>query len=53
MVELDVVFQDNPNYFIRNLNSKDIKQITFFDNPYKKLEQLKKEVINYKREDSF
>ena len=42
---------DNPNYFIRNLNSKDIKQITFFDNPYKKLEQLKKEVINYKRED--
>ena len=31
---------DNPNYFIRNLNSKDIKQITFFENPYKKLEQL-------------
>ncbi|MFL2996478.1 MAG: prolyl oligopeptidase family serine peptidase [Cytophagales bacterium] len=42
---------DNPNYFIRNLSSKDIKQITFFENPYKKLEQLKKEVINYKRED--
>ena len=42
---------DNPNYFIRNLSSKDIKQITFFKNPYKKLEQLKKEVINYKRDD--
>ena len=42
---------DNPNYFIRNLISNDIKQITFFENPYKKLEQLKKEVINYKRED--
>ena len=42
---------DNPNYFIRNLSSKDIKQITFFENPYKKLEQLKKEVINYKRDD--
>ncbi len=42
---------DNPNYFIRNLSSKDIKQITFFENPYKKLEQLNKEVINYKRDD--
>ncbi|MDG2341802.1 MAG: prolyl oligopeptidase family serine peptidase [Cytophagales bacterium] len=42
---------DNPNYFIRNLNSKNIKQITYFENPYKKLEQLKKEVINYKRDD--
>ena len=42
---------DNPNYFIRNLSSKNIKQITFFENPYKKLEQLKKEVINYKRDD--
>jgi len=42
---------DNPNYFIRNLNSQNIKQITYFENPYKKLEQLKKEVINYKRDD--
>ena len=42
---------DNPNYFIRNLSSENIKQITFFENPYKKLEQLKKEVINYKRDD--
>ncbi|PDH39802.1 MAG: S9 family peptidase [Rhodothermaeota bacterium MED-G19] len=42
---------DNPNYFIRNLNSKNSKQITYFENPYKKLEQLKKEVINYKRDD--
>ena len=42
---------DNPNYFIRNLNSKNIKQITYFENPYKKLEHLKKEVINYKRDD--
>ena len=42
---------DNPNYFIRNLSSNDIRQITFFKNPYKKLEQLKKEIINYKRED--
>ncbi len=42
---------DNPNYFIRNLNSQNSKQITYFENPYKKLEQLKKEVINYKRDD--
>jgi dipeptidyl aminopeptidase/acylaminoacyl peptidase len=41
----------NPNYFIRDIESNSLKQITNFTNPYKKLEELKKEVINYKRED--
>jgi dipeptidyl aminopeptidase/acylaminoacyl peptidase len=42
---------ENPNYFIRDIESNSLKQITNFTNPYKKLEELKKEVINYKRED--
>ena len=42
---------ENPNYFLRDLQNGTKRQITFFDNPYKKLEQLKKEVINYKRKD--
>ena len=42
---------ENPNYFLRNVQSNILNQITNFTNPYKKLEDLKKEVINYKRED--
>ena len=42
---------ENPNYFLRNTQSNTLNQITNFTNPYKKLEDLKKEVINYKRED--
>ena len=42
---------ENPNYFLRNVKSNTLNQITNFTNPYKKLEDLKKEVINYKRED--
>ena len=41
-----------PNYFIRNINSKDgLTQITSFENPFKSLEDVSKEVITYKRED--
>ncbi len=42
---------DNPNYFIRDLENGSFKQLTFYENPYKSLESLKKEVINYKRDD--
>ena len=42
---------DNPNYFIRNIQSNTLERITNFKNPYEKLNDLKKEVINYKRED--
>ncbi len=41
-----------PNYFIRNINSKNsVTQITSFENPFKSLEDVSKEVITYKRED--
>ena len=41
-----------PNYFIRNIKRKNkVKQITNFDNPYKSLASVHKEVITYPRED--
>lgn len=41
-----------PNYYIRNIKkSKSLKQITHFDNPFKKIENVHKEVVKYKRED--
>ncbi|SFN34366.1 S9 family peptidase [Salegentibacter flavus] len=40
-----------PNYYIRDLNSGDLHQITSFENPFKSLEDVSKEVITYKRED--
>jgi dipeptidyl aminopeptidase/acylaminoacyl peptidase len=41
-----------PNYYIRNIKkSKSLNQITHFDNPFKKIENVHKEVIKYKRED--
>lgn len=41
-----------PNYYIRDINSKDeLNQITSFENPFKSLEDVSKEVITYKRED--
>ena len=42
---------DNPNYFIRDLSTGKSRQLTYYENPYKSLEKLKKEVVNYKRED--
>ncbi len=48
-IEASTVF---PNYFIRNIKKKIApQQITFFDNPFKSLEGVSKEVINYKRDD--
>lgn len=41
-----------PNYFIRNIKKKSAPvQITYFENPFKKIENVHKEVIKYKRED--
>jgi dipeptidyl aminopeptidase/acylaminoacyl peptidase len=41
-----------PNYFIRNTIRRIApQQITFFDNPFKSIEGIYKEVIAYKRED--
>ncbi len=40
-----------PNYYIRNLQTKNLQQITDFDNPFKAMQNVHKEVINYKRDD--
>ncbi len=41
-----------PNYYIRNIRKKnDLKQITNFENPFKSMQNVEKEVISYKRED--
>ena len=41
-----------PNYYIRNIKKKiGLQQITNFENPFKSLEEVSKEVITYKRED--
>lgn len=41
-----------PNYYKRNINKKDeLTAITFFENPFKSIQGVEKQVINYKRED--
>ena len=42
-----------PNYFIRNINKKNsLDQLTFFENPFTSIQDVRKQVINYKRYDS-
>jgi dipeptidyl aminopeptidase/acylaminoacyl peptidase len=43
--------EENPNYYIRNLNKDKLTQITFFPHPYPELKGIQKEMIQYKRED--
>lgn len=41
-----------PNYYKRNIyKENDLTPITFFDNPFKSLQGVEKEVISYKRDD--
>ncbi|GAB7088169.1 alpha/beta hydrolase family protein [Marinifilum fragile] len=40
-----------PNYFFRKLKGKKLTQLTSFENPFKSIEGVHKEVIKYKRED--
>ncbi len=40
-----------PNYFIRNLKSDKLTQLTDFENPYKALEGVQKELVKYTRDD--
>ncbi len=42
---------DYPNYFYRKLGVKEPMQLTAFENPFKSIQNVHKEVINYKRED--
>ena len=41
-----------PNYYFRNIKKKkSLQQITFFENPFKSIQNVHKEVIKYKRDD--
>ncbi len=40
-----------PNYYFRNLENEELTQITDFENPYKNLASVKKELVQYKRAD--
>lgn len=40
-----------PNYYVRTVGSKNPVQLTFFKNPFVKMEGISKEVITYKRAD--
>lgn len=43
--------KDYPNYFFRNVSTGALKQITAFQNPFKSIQDVHKEVIQYKRND--
>ncbi len=40
-----------PNYFIKNIKNKKMQPLTSFENPFKSIAGVHKEVINYKRDD--
>jgi len=40
-----------PNYYYRNLKNNKLSQITSFENPFKSIQNVHKEVITYNRED--
>ncbi len=43
---------DYPNYYFRDLKKNELQQITAFENPFKSIQDVHKEVITYKRDDS-
>jgi len=40
-----------PNYYVRNIKTGDLKEVTTFKNPFKDIQDVHKEVITYQRED--
>lgn len=42
---------ENPNYFLRTANSKNISQLTSFPHPYPQIKDVKKQVLKFKRPD--
>lgn len=40
-----------PNYFFRDLKNDKLQQLSFFENPFKSIQGVHKEIINYKRDD--
>lgn len=43
--------KEYPNYYFRDLQNNGLKQITSFKNPFVSIQNVHKEVINYKRDD--
>ena len=43
--------KEYPNYYFRDVKHDKLKQITAFENPFISIENVHKEVINYKRDD--
>ena len=42
---------DYPNYYFRDLKKNSLEEITSFENPFKSIQNVHKEVIRYKRDD--
>lgn len=42
---------DIPNYFLRNLQTGELQQLTHFPNPYESLKNIRKENLQYERSD--
>lgn len=42
---------ENPNYYLRTVGSKNLTKVTNFPHPYPQLKGVKKEVLKYKRAD--
>jgi dipeptidyl aminopeptidase/acylaminoacyl peptidase len=42
---------DYPNYYFRDLDKKTLSQVTYFENPFRAIQNVEKEVITYKRAD--
>lgn len=40
-----------PNYYFRNVENEELTQVTNFENPFKSIQDVHKEVIHYKRDD--
>ena len=43
--------KEYPNYYFRETNKNKLTQITDFENPFKSIQDVQKEVISYKRDD--
>lgn len=43
--------KDYPNYYFRDIKRNKLKQLSFFKNPFVSIQNVHKEVINYKRDD--
>ncbi len=40
-----------PNYYLRDIKSNKLTQLTNFENPFKEIQNVHKEIVKYKRED--